>query len=188
MITLLLATVCPAGLAQAQPGLSPPGLSPPGLIDRADDPPRPPGLIDTEQGHLPSYRAETLALDGLAVGAMLLAGHGNGVVGIAGLGTFLLGAPIVHARHGSATRAVTSLALRVGLPLAGGMIGARMFHGEDEEQVGGVILVGGIGALVAVVIDTAFLAGEQETRRPRTWTPTVRATRDGYTMGIGGAF
>jgi hypothetical protein len=175
-----------AGTAMAQaPGaaLTPPGMTP------ALEPPAP--ALE------PSYRGQTALVDAAAVGLMVLAGSTNNQgLADAGLGTYLLGAPIVHYAHHRPGRAAGSLALRVGLPVLGVIVGVKTHScggaGPDlcDEGPGAEAVVGLLAGMVAAsVIDTAFLAkgDEAPTTRP-TWSPTIAARRDGVALGFAASF
>jgi hypothetical protein len=85
-----------------------------------------------------------------------------------GLATYALGAPAVHLLHDQRQEAGVSFALRLGLPLAGGLAGGLIANascspGQDDEVpcaiVGGVIGVLAGGA-TAMLIDAVVLARE----------------------------
>jgi hypothetical protein len=152
----------------------------------------------------PSYRLQTLAADGMAIATIatmvllpeLTAEHVNDAIGPLWLAPYVLGAPVVHAAHDRWGRALGSTALRLGMPLLGGMIGASIHPGDNHDDWSG--LIGGImvGMVVAMVADTAVLsAGASEPpREPNTrvarssWGPMVHAGRNQVSAGIGGAF
>lgn len=62
---------------------------------------------------------------------MLAAGAASDQGALVGLGVlgYAIGAPIVHGAHGRGGAALGSLALRVGLPIAGAAIGAQIKKG-----------------------------------------------------------
>lgn len=93
-------------------------------------------------------------------------------------------------------RALLSLLLRGGLPLAGGYVGgffARDRCGPDEflcglEDVFAGMLVG-VGA--AMVIDYVWLAGKRVERVPArglSIVPSVSASQDAVALGLSGRF
>jgi len=133
------------------------------------------------------YGWQTLAADIGAVTLTLVLGanvderNDAAVIGTAVLGAtaFLLGGPIVHAAHGQWTNAGISLALRGGLVLLAGGIGAAIgadacgqYHYDHEFCEGGYALAGAvIGAGAAVIVDAAL---SREPIAPRdTSTPRV---------------
>lgn len=166
----------------------PPGLTPPAapLAPQGDQP-----LVE-------SYRAQVVAADALASLASLAAAHTHTPgVGVIGLATYVLGAPLVHLAHGRGTRALGSVALRVGLPLATVGVIAATRHPDcsasadvcDDADLG-ALMIGLAGSLVAAsVIDAVFLAEGDEPPPARSWAPTLAPTTSGgLTLGVGGAF
>jgi len=97
------------------------------------------------------------------------------LTGLAAVGTYALGAPIIHARRGSGA-AMTSLALRAGLPILGGFA-------MSDEPVAGILV--GFGA--AMIIDWTFLCGPQQTATAAI-APTVVPMRDGAALALAGQF
>ena len=117
----------------------------------------------------------------------------------AGLATYFIGAPAVHASEGQSGRARASLVLRLGLPVLGGLASAGIFASEwasdgchDECEVIGPLLVAAgasVGALVAMGIDDFGLAWKRPVARARTWTPSVApSSGGGVTFGVAGAW
>ena len=89
-----------------------------------------------------------------------------------GLGTYALGGPIVHLAHKRPAAMGRSLAMRLFLPLVGGITAlpaARTLCRSDDGEDGlaclaGTFVVGaGLGSIAAAVLDAALLA-----RAPRT--------------------
>lgn len=177
-------------LAMADPpGLTP--LSPPSLAPTA---PQPQGVQ--------SYGKLTLLADGLAVGILVLAiSEESEDLAKLSVGTYLVGAPIVHASRGRVGRGLLSTTMRVALPVVGAMAGASMesekpcndpyddYCGDDEGPDGGIVLGMLGGVLAASIIDAAYLAKGDEPMRPATaWQPTARRTNGGVALGIAGSF
>ncbi len=215
-LAVLAVLCCSAGVALADPpGMTPPGGAPPRLTVAPDSGipgVTPPGLAPLQEPAQPrpapgheGYRLQTLAADGAAalfVVAAVASSNSNGDgdrYGQLALGTYLLGAPIVHAVHGHASRALASLALRVGLPLAGAYVGSALAsHGnkctdycdeDSDDELGGVILGGLAGMLAAVAIDTGVLARGDEVAAPaRTIAPAIAPTQGGMSFGVSGAW
>jgi hypothetical protein len=155
------------------------------------------------------YRGQVIAADALAYGQIVTSMITEGPNGAdtvlsdiartGGIGTFLLGAPIVHVAHGNYGRAGASLGIRVLLPLVGASVGASLatckpddwFCGINEATTGMFV-----GALAASVVDVAFMSGatnEPTTERPRpatglTLAPQVVATPNLAMLGLGGRF
>jgi hypothetical protein len=187
---LLAALAAVPSVAMADPpGLTP--LSPPGLAPTA---PQPEGV--------PSYGKLTLATDGIAVGILLLAiSQESEDLAKLSVGTYLVGAPIVHVTRGRVGRGLLSATMRVALPVVGAMAGASMesdkpcndpyddYCGDDEGPDGGIVLGMLGGVLAASIIDAAYLAKGDGPRRPATaWQPTARPTNGGVALGLAGSF
>ncbi len=82
---------------------------------------------------------------------------------VIGVGGYLFGAPIVHAHNDNPEAAGTSLALRLVLPVLGGVVGGHL--ADDHEAAG---RVGGVvsGALAAMVIDMLLLSWHDPAAAP----------------------
>jgi hypothetical protein len=145
------------------------------------------------------YGYQNLGADGaalaLAIGGAAMQENGE-LLGVASLLTYALGSPIIHAVNGEGGRAAGSIALRLGLPLVLGGIGAATAPpcGENEQLcfngLGEFVLGVAIGGVSAIVIDDFVLA--HKTRRvyhESTWTPTVApSAAGGMTFGVAGTF
>ncbi len=94
---------------------------------------------------------------------------------LAGLGTYLVGPPILHAARGNWDNAGESLGMRLGLPFGGGLTGlavgellCRGFEDPEAEldltclamPLGFAALGAGLGALVAMGLDATLVARE----------------------------
>src|SRR5262245_18559542 len=127
------------------------------------------------------YGWQTLTADVLAVTlTMVLATrvdqhNGTAVIGsvVLGASAFVLGGPLVHAFHGHRTKAVGSLALRLGVPLAGmaiaaGLAGPCGQYEYDHEgcRIGSVAAGSIMGVAIAMIVDAAALGREQVTAPP----------------------
>jgi hypothetical protein len=159
-------------VASVPASAEPPGLVPPITTPSAPDPVDP---VDRE-----SYRGELVALDGLSVLALI-------TVPPLGLGTYVLSAPIDHERHGHTGRALTSLALRIGVPTALGYLAWQDTKSDDE----GFIVVGmGIlgGMALASLIDIAVLGGPDDAPRPPRIAPTLARSEGATMFGLSGTF
>lgn len=152
-----------------------------------------------------NYRSHVLLADGLSVAAIALGGiaENETLLGV-GFWGYLGGAPIVHLAHGRGGTAVSSLALRVGLPLAAGYLGYQLgptdvvcaatvdpeYPGHAHGCEGGSfrgLLVGMLGgAAAAIVIDARHLAKYEKT--VTTWSAGITRTNGGAMLGIGRAF
>jgi hypothetical protein len=146
-----------AGLALASPRLA-----------RADDEDPPP------VGGPPAvwYGWQTLAVDAGATALLDLAtrvktARSQEAALVAGLAVYGFGGPAVHLAHGEVKKAGESLALRVGLPLAGALVGALAGgalcgEGGGDDEVDCPAILGGLGFLgggiAAIAVDGAALA------------------------------
>jgi hypothetical protein len=108
-----------------------------------------------------SYGLHIVGIDAASIVAG--AATGRGEVFVAG---WLLGAPLVHLAHGNPGRALGSLALHAGLPLAGALVGfAAESCGPTDGAfcgLGGAIIGTGLGMIAATSIDAAALAQDTD--------------------------
>ncbi|MBT8494612.1 MAG: hypothetical protein KJO07_16270, partial [Deltaproteobacteria bacterium] len=153
---LLLAMAVAASPAAAQPGVS---------------------SAPTEQAE--SYTGTIVLVDALSLGTFALAGvlgendDGYGddtglMFAMLGLSGWMVGPGIVHAAKGDRIRGLASVGLRLGLPVAGGLVGglglsAALSGGgisdEDSQWVGVGTMVGFLGgAITATLLDQLWLA------------------------------
>ena len=136
------------------------------------------------------YGYQTLLADAGAL-AVLVAGvaaHDRGTgqgIQIAAGAVYVVGGPLVHLAHGRAQASLGSLGLRVGVPLAGGLIGigvAALAPDDDgDEYVVGTALGVLGGAAGAVALDAMLVAWERDPRgapEPAASVPT--ASRNGW--------
>jgi hypothetical protein len=171
----------------------------------ADEPEGPgPSVADSAPDH---HRAWLLAADALAAVVMaspaLLhtreGGYWSGQdaqVGLlsTGIALYCVGGPIVHLAYGHVGAAAGSLALRVGLPLggglAGGLIGAAGSSGDEPfTPIFAGALIGGVtGMLAASIVDSAWLVPDEAPRPVAPWTPVVSAWRGGAGLGLAGTW
>ena len=149
-------------------------------VARADPPgltPVEPAAPATDSG---SYRLQTAAFD---VGTVLLgiaseraSGGAGGLAIDAAIGTYVAGPALVHLYHHHPGRALASVALRVGLPLIGGYLGASSVNTSspdcDECGIGAAILGGLVGMIAASAFDIGYLSrGETAAVQPSTPPP-----------------
>jgi hypothetical protein len=160
------------------------------------------------------YRLQIIAADALSVaalGGLAITQHYaynpriSDVVGGAALGGYALGGPIIHMAHRQWNRGAISLALRVGLPVIGAVVGfksATCTPGEWFCGVGEAVAGLAIGAGAAAVIDSAFVvpSSASDTPEPARATtatrpaagllvsPRIVATPDVAMVGVGGLF
>ena len=130
---------------------------------------------------LEGYRGRLAVADlasaaGIALG---IAADSDALTAIGAVGAFTL-APAAHLLTHNPEHAVVSLGLRLGLPLAGLLVGSAAGTGRGSA-------VGlGVGAAGAIAIDYAVLARRRVTER--TWTPTAGASRDAVALGVAARF
>jgi hypothetical protein len=154
------------------------------------------------------YGEQILAVDGLALGAMIVGVATNPGVLAAGGAAYAFGPPIVHLAHDNPYRAAGSLGIRVGAPLVGGGLGfgtgLLLTDGSWDGLfvVAGTTILGiGAGYLAAVTIDAAALAHEEDAPEPKRTTarvssrayrptiaPRVDPRPDQLTLGVAGTF
>ncbi|MES1184562.1 MAG: hypothetical protein ABUL60_12155 [Myxococcales bacterium] len=127
-----------------------------------------PGLGDETPSRW--YGWQTLAADGMAValtvGSIALAGSGgeepSSALGWGALGTYVLGAPVLHFVHENPGRGFASLGMRVVGPIALGVLGAAAEdcanHGGEFCGVGGAVVGATMGIVAAITIDAAVFA------------------------------
>lgn len=156
-----------------------------------------------------SYRGQVIAADvaslGLAVLSPALAPDAPSLSAL-GVTGFFVAAPLVHLAHGRGSAAAKSLALRVGLPFVGGLVGYRIGpndlscvesvgedgsvpHGGcgDHGSLLGLLLGVAAGGVTAMYVDARYLSS-YETTRPATWTAGLRPTHGGMSLSVRGAF
>ena len=142
------------------------------------------------------YGWQTLATDGAAV-TLFIAGASadSGAVAVLGVGTYVLGGPVVHWTHDGGWRGWASLGIRVGGPVLVGLGGFALgsgCEGEDAEvcPAVGAALFGSLGLVSAIIVDAAVLGYEEV--KPSddeiSWTPTVDVGRSQARLGVAGTF
>ena len=143
------------------------------------------------------YGWQTLLADGAGILITATAETPAGFVA----GSFIA-PPIIHLAHGRPLAALESGSLRLGLPLAGGLVGAGIMANSNEEYavLSGVAIGATLGYLTAVVVDAAVLSYEKPTgpgpavvgKRPHSPSvilqPTFQARKSGGEIGVVGAF
>jgi hypothetical protein len=209
--------VCLVLCALSAPTHAQPGNTPPAGTASPPPPTVPPAYT---YGTAPTTRTErygmkVAAVDGLAFGAMmvgaivLVAGiaedsvdedDGTVALGVAlmigGAITYVVGGPLVHNSKRNTSSAWKSLALRLGLPALGGMIGSAMHREEcsgdvcssSNDDLAGSL--SGLGVLAAMVIDWTVLSHHTVTvQAPVGYAPYAGVTREGgVTFGLTRSF
>lgn len=154
------------------------------------------------------YGYQTLITDSLAITLAFASVKLGPVAGFTSFGTYLFGAPIVHAVHGRLPMFAASLGTRLVTPVLGTATGLAIGAAVDSCKGGGDLFCGGpfvgaaIGALsgfaAAVVLDAAVYSRvPKEAKAPparQAWdgkptlAPTLAASPTGGTVGLGGVF
>ena len=174
----LLALVAASAAAHAEPSAGPPGSAPP-----ADAP--------TEQVVTTRYGWQIAAVDVAVVAAAAGLGENGGVqVGIAGL---LLGGPIVHLAHGHSGRALGSLGLRAGVPVAGTFAFALACNASDDDPSGETLHCLGPAAagflLGLAVVETVDLISARDVESSALpVAPTLTVGGGAAQLGLAGRF
>lgn len=141
------------------------------------------------------YGYQPMAFDVVAGGmAVMSAKTENVPLAFGAVATYAFAAPLVHLVHGSGARFAGDLGMRLGGPLVGAVTGGGIgalggdVYGAALGALGGLA----VGATAAMIVDYAVLS--KEPKREEPWdgklhaTPTVAATKDGASVGVGGAF
>jgi hypothetical protein len=144
------------------------------------------------------YGWETAIMDAAAFGAFLSGvDERDSSMAVAGVGLYLLGAPVVHGFKGQWGKAGASLGLRLGAPVAGAFTGAMLASGScrrsgPEDLCGASAVVSGflLGALVPPLVDAIFLGKKEVPVKTASfsWQPTVVPVREGVSFGLAGTF
>jgi hypothetical protein len=170
----LAALATTAGLRTVHAGTAAPGLSPAPAVATAAAP----AAVEHSW-----YGWQILALDAALVGGAAASENPAPIFAMA------LSGPFIHLHHGHSQRALASLGLRVGAPIAGAAIGAGSCDdsdGEGWECIGAA--AGGflVGAAVAEGIDLIMATDEHTVSAPVV--PTVGFDGRGATVGLAGSF
>jgi hypothetical protein len=179
-----------------------PAASAPTLVARETAPKK--RRAEGEEAPREWYGYQTLVVDLAGIGMGVGAAGGGYPLAIAGLATYVVGGPIVHAAHGHGGKVGLDLGIRLGAPAAGALTGALIAcaGGSCGYELGALVALAGggfgagIGAITAIVIDAAVIAREPAERREEVakWDgkpivrPEVTSLPGGGAVGIGGAF
>ncbi|HEU4533142.1 MAG TPA: hypothetical protein VFS00_03455 [Polyangiaceae bacterium] len=172
-------------------------------------PPAPPVRVKQAAEPKPEivkYGWQTMASDVTAVALLGIGsatendGVGSTVASAAGLGFYLLGAPLVHAAHGQIGKGFGSFGLRLGAPIGGALTGLAIAStlcpgeqpGENRAHLCPIaysMLGGFLGTVTAVLVDATVLAKKEVRARPSvSFAPSVIPSRNGASFGLAGAF
>ena len=108
-------------------------------------------------------------------------GSPSGVLGFGALGTYALGAPIIHLVHHNYGRSAASLGLRVGGPILLAVTGAVVACGDSHGEfcgLGAGLLGASLGVVAAIAVDAAVFAYDDE--------PEAEAARPTLRLGFTG--
>lgn len=147
------------------------------------------------------YGWKTLLADGISAGTMLTGWllderdiTGGQVILVGGALGYLVVPGAIHFAHQNSGRGFVSMGIRLGMPLAGAILGASLTSGCDqvlcEEQGATIGVVSGMGA--ALALDATFLAYERPRGRPQhevagaSLVPLVSLAPERALLGIGG--
>jgi hypothetical protein len=172
------------------------------LAARAESTPpsdAPSASVDPPRRQREWYGWQTLLADTASFAVFFTAAHhdSTGAVDL-GMGTFALVPPVIHLAHENAGGAGLSVALRLGLPLAGGLIGNAAANPKDDWQPLIDIYLGALlGAVAASIVDASVLAYDARPLAPPSpkpdtkafrVAPSVGALRGGLSAGLTGTF
>jgi hypothetical protein len=135
------------------------------------------------------YGAPIFLADGAAYAAMI-GGYASDEpeVAIGGLATYVLAGPITHLAYGHPSQAGSSLLLRLVVPVGLGVYSATECKGEREACGNWGVAVGGVGMLLATLIDGASFANDRVKRPAPRVLPTLSLNREGAVIGAVGRF
>lgn len=159
--------------------LSPPSLTAPVRAGPGETAP----ASEQAEPERESYGWQIAIADVAGTVLLLESGHSRGSAN-AGLAVYALGGPIVHLAHDQGGRALASVALRVGLPLASAWLWGHCSSRDDDCDNAGAVAIGVIlGVVSAMVIDATALSHPVKTTRP-AWAPQVTATPRRVSLGV----
>lgn len=146
------------------------------------------------------YGYQTLAVDAFAVTFVFGVTKSDATAGLMGCLAYVVAAPIIHGIHHNGGAAAGSLALRLLLPLVGGLAGASAGQGDSSGYgaIGGFAVGALVGVGAASLIDGLALGYEPNARPavappPRaasvSFTPVVSPRREGgVVFGLSASF
>jgi hypothetical protein len=169
--------------APPSPELSPPSLTAPVSAGPGATAP----ASEQAEPERESYGWQIAIADVAATVLLLESDHSRGSAN-AGLAVYALGGPIVHLAHDQGGRALASVALRVGLPLASAWLwGGHCSSSDDDCDSEGAVAIGVIlGVVTAMVIDATALSHPVKATKPAgaTWAPQLTATPQRVALGV----
>lgn len=201
VIAGVLAVLWMARPAMAQPGRTP--IGPP----QAYAPPDAPTTYTKRYGTSMAL-ADAASTAAVLVGAVIVIGSvlgcidecdgndGAADVGVAlmigGAAGYVFGGPLIHTSQGNRSGAGKSIALRLGLPLAGALVGAALdkdCSGDDvceSNPISGYLTA--LGVVSAMVTDWVVFAKKEVWVGPPVMPYAAPMAGGGMTIGLGGSF
>jgi hypothetical protein len=152
-----------------------------------------------EQSRPRWYGWQTLIADGSSLAALLLsapldeadAGDAGGTLAAFGLLGYELAPGILHFVHRNPGRGFASMGIRLGMPLAGAILGATLASNCNSNRCeeGGAVLGILLGMGGAIAIDAAVFAYADPKHPDRRFAlrPMVSVTPRGGWVGLGGS-
>ncbi len=148
------------------------------------------------------YGWQIIAADATAISLVLIGAGEEGDAGpvlvAAGFGVFLLGAPFLHVANGEEENSAGSVALRMGAPVSGFLLGGFIGAGSGGDNDLGAALTGLVigftaGVATAMTVDAAFIAKKDaKMEHPEaakvSVAPSVAVTPKGAFTGLAGTF
>lgn len=149
------------------------------------------------------YGMKTAAADALSVGAMFVGALMvataydesdydsddtevlGGVLLVGGAIGMFVGAPLVHLSQDNSSSAWKSLGLRVGVPMAIGLVASSTDDADAEDAMASLA---GLAFIGVVVLDWAVLSKVEVVETVPVYPYGAPAPGGGYTVGLGGAF
>ena len=105
---------------------------------------------------------------------------------------YLLGGPIIHGRHHGWGRALASVGLRLGLPLAGLLLGLSTGSSDGWPAFGAGAVGAGVGVVAAIAVDATWAYDDapapRSPPRPLAFSPALSLGRGGGAIGLQGRF
>jgi hypothetical protein len=146
------------------------------------------------------YGTPMLVADATALAAFGVAPHLEGTnaptaLVVSGLAAYVVVSPVVHLLHDHGDRALGSLALRLGLPILGAMMGIPLggsCHTDDDSCVSRGLYYGTLIGLGTAAIVDQLMAFDRRERPARSHglsvAPTLAIGGGGGSLGLAGAF
>lgn len=176
-----------ANAQPAAPPLAPPGMTAPGSAAATA------AVAVTTESEVVDYRWQIAIADAASIALVFSQSRPGATIGAF---VYLLGGPVIHGANGEGGRTAASLALRLGMPLAGALAGAKLASSRsscsaddidcDSGELAGGLLGFGVGVLGAMILDSALIARPHVVHKEpqRTWVPQFTVTPHQKTVGL----